>query len=109
MIYKFATGTIGLCYLAGGIGNTSGSIVAGLISDKLYAKTVAKNNGENITEFRLRPMYIGIPFIVLGSVMYGWFLQNSIHWMGTLVSYTISKYLCFFFKTKNKRILKVYV
>ncbi|GAA5817662.1 hypothetical protein MFLAVUS_011213 [Mucor flavus] len=92
MVYKFTTGTIGLCYLAGGIGNTSGSIVAGLISDKLYAKTVAKNNGENRTEFRLRPMYIGLPFIVLGSVMYGWFLQNSIHWMGTLVSYSITTF-----------------
>ncbi|KAI9362358.1 major facilitator superfamily domain-containing protein [Pilaira anomala] len=91
-IYGFNTGTIGLCYLAGGIGNTAGSIVAGAISDKLYAKAVAKNNGVAQTEFRLRPMYIGLPLIILGSTMYGWFLQSGIHWMGPLASYTITTF-----------------
>jgi len=99
-VYKFPTGSIGLCYLAGGLGNTSGSIFAGAISDKLYHKAVAKNNGEAIKEFRLRPIYIGVPLIALGAVMYGWFLHVPTHFMGPLVSYTIGKLLlfaCFWF------------
>lgn len=92
-VYHFSTGTIGLCYLAGGIGNTSGSIVAGAISDKLYAKAVSLNGGVLKSELRLRPMYIGLPFIIIGSIMYGWFLHAGVHWMGPLVSYTISKYI----------------
>ncbi|KAG2199219.1 hypothetical protein INT47_010594, partial [Mucor saturninus] len=91
-VYKFSTGTIGLCYLAGGIGNTSGSIIAGAISDKLYAKAVSQNAGVLKSELRLRPMYIGIPFIVIGSVMYGWFLKSGVHWMGPLASYTITTF-----------------
>ncbi|KAG1106918.1 hypothetical protein G6F42_016564 [Rhizopus arrhizus] len=91
-VYKFSTGSIGLCYLAGGIGNTSGSIFAGAISDKLYHKAVAKNSGETVKEFRLRPIYIGVPLIALGSVMYGWFLHVPTHFMGPLVSYTIATF-----------------
>lgn len=108
-IYGFNTGTIGLCYLAGGIGNTAGSIVAGAISDKLYAKAVAKNNGVAQTEFRLRPMYIGLPLIVLGSAMYGWFLQSGIHWMGPLASYTISKLLLFVLKHRKTKQTKIII
>ncbi|KAL9558281.1 hypothetical protein MBANPS3_000981 [Mucor bainieri] len=88
-VYKFPTGSIGLCYLAGGLGNTSGSIFAGAISDKLYHKAIAKNNGETVKEFRLRPIYIGVPLIALGAVMYGWFLHVPTHFMGPLASYTI--------------------
>lgn len=94
-VYKFPTGSIGLCYLAGGLGNTSGSIFAGAISDKLYHKAVAKNNGEIVKEFRLRPIYIGVPLIALGAVMYGWFLHVPTHFMGPLASYTIGKLLMF--------------
>lgn len=90
-MYKFSVGTIGTCYLAGGVGNTSGSIFAGAISDRLYAKAVAKNGGVPKKELRLMPIYIGLPFIVLGSVMYGWFLHAHLHFMGPLVSYTIGK------------------
>ncbi|KAI9486470.1 MAG: major facilitator superfamily domain-containing protein [Benjaminiella poitrasii] len=88
-IYQFSTGTIGLCYLAGGIGNTSGSIFAGAISDRLYARATAKNNGIAIKENRLQPIYIGIPFMLVGAVLYGWFLHIPVHFMGPLVCYTL--------------------
>jgi predicted MFS family arabinose efflux permease len=90
-VYQFSTGTIGLCYLAGGIGNTSGSIFAGAISDRLYAKATTKNGDIAVKEFRLRPIYIGVPLIAAGAVMYGWFLDAHIHWIGPLVGYTMSK------------------
>jgi MFS family permease len=90
-VYQFSTGTIGLCYLAGGLGNTSGSVFAGAISDRLYMKATAKNGGVEVKEFRLRPIYIGVPLISAGAIMYGWFLQSHLHWIGPLVGYTMSK------------------
>ncbi|CAO3620800.1 unnamed protein product [Mucor hiemalis] len=88
-VYRFPTGSIGLCYLAGGLGNTSGSIFAGAISDKLYQKAVVRNGGVAKPELRLRPIYIGLPFIVTGALMYGWFLHKPTHFMGPLAAYTI--------------------
>jgi MFS family permease len=108
-IYHFSTGTIGLCYLAGGIGNTSGSIFAGAISDRLYAKAVASNGGVKKTEFRLRPMYIGVPLIVAGATMYGWFLHAHLHFMGPLVAYTISKFFFAIRKRKKQIIQKLII
>lgn len=104
-----STGSIGLCYLAGGIGNTSGSIFAGAISDRLYAKAVASNGGVKKTEFRLRPMYIGVPIITVGAVMYGWFLHAHLHFMGPLVAYTISKFRVERKRKKNSKLTIIYL
>jgi predicted MFS family arabinose efflux permease len=92
-IYHFSTGSIGLCYLAGGIGNTSGSILSGLISDRLYARSIAKNNGNVVKEYRLIPMFIGVPFIVTGSLLYGWLLHAQVFWIGPLAGYLISMWM----------------
>ncbi|KAI8888865.1 MFS general substrate transporter [Backusella circina FSU 941] len=91
-IYHFSTGSIGLCYLAGGIGNVSGSIMSGLISDGLYAKRVAKNDGNIVKEYRLIPMFIGVPFIVTGSLLYGWLLHARVFWIGPLAGYLLSTF-----------------
>lgn len=90
-IYHFSAGSIGLCYLAGGVGNTFGSAIAGILSDKLYAKAVIGNGGVLKSELRLRPIYIGLPLIIMGSVMYGWFLHAGLHWIGPLLVNVLSK------------------
>lgn len=65
--------------------------MAGRISDRLYVRSIKKNNGVAIKEFRLRPIYIGIPFFTIGSILYGWFLEIPVHWFGVLAMYTSSK------------------
>lgn len=94
--YHFAAGAIGLCYLASGVGNTLSAIFNGLISDSWYARSVRKNGGEAVKEFRLQPMYIGVPIFVSGSLMYGWFLQYTIHWIGALIVYGAGIYIYIF-------------
>lgn len=90
-IYGFSSGSIGLCYLAGGVGNVVGAIVAGFSSDKLYQRSIANNGGIVIKEFRLRTIYFSVFFYLAGSLMYGWFLQYRIFWFATLVGYALSK------------------
>lgn len=84
-IYHMSTGSIGLCYLATGAGNIFGAIFAGAATDKLYARAVRNNGGVAKKELRLRTNFIGVPFLVAGAIMYGWFLHARLHFMGPLV------------------------
>ncbi len=86
-VYHLSTGSIGLCFLATGIGNVSGAIFAGIVSDKLYAKSVAgSKTGIAEKELRLRAIYIGVPCIGAGAIMYGWFIHAGFHFMAPLVA-----------------------
>lgn len=85
--YHFQSGSIGLLFLTGGVGNCSGSLVAGLVSDRIYGWQRRRKNGAVTAEDRLVPMYVGVPFLVIGFVLYGWFLQEQLHWFTPLVGY----------------------
>ncbi|KAI9260531.1 major facilitator superfamily domain-containing protein [Phascolomyces articulosus] len=87
-VYGFDTGTIGLLYLAGGVGNCSGSVIAGFISDRIYAYQL--KHGKTSTEGRLVPLYFGIPFLIAGFLMYGWFVHSRLHWFTPLIGYMFS-------------------
>ena len=89
-IYGFDTGTIGLFYLSGGIGNCTGSIVAGLISDRIYAYQLKR--GKTSAEGRLAPLYFGIPFLPAGFLTYGWCIHARLHWITPLVGYMLSTF-----------------
>ncbi|KAL1928108.1 hypothetical protein VTP01DRAFT_3024 [Rhizomucor pusillus] len=82
--FNFPTGYIGLLFIAAAIGNLSGSVVAGFVSDSVYARQRRKNNGVAKTEARLLPVYIGIPFLVAGMLLYGWLLYANVHWFAPL-------------------------
>lgn len=84
-IYHMSTGSIGLCFLATGAGNILGAIFAGATTDRLYARAVRNNGGVAKKELRLRLNFIGVPFLVAGAIMYGWFLHARLHFMGPLV------------------------
>ncbi|KAG0194553.1 hypothetical protein DFQ28_009761 [Apophysomyces sp. BC1034] len=86
--YGFSTGSIGLCYLASGIGNCSGSIVGGLVSDRMYTWQANKNGGISRKEDRLLAVYIAAPFIVVGYLIYGWTLYYGVFWFAPLVGFT---------------------
>ncbi|KAI8985912.1 major facilitator superfamily domain-containing protein [Pilobolus umbonatus] len=91
-VYNFSTGSIGLCFLAGGLGNCSGSVLAGILSDKLYVKSIKRNGGREMSELRLAPMYIALPFIGGGALMYGWFLYARLHWILPLLGYCLATF-----------------
>jgi predicted MFS family arabinose efflux permease len=90
-IYDFSTGTTGLCFLASGAGNIIGALFSGSLSDRIYKNSIEKNGGVVIKEFRLKPIYIGIPFVVVGAIMYGWLLYAHVHFMGPLVGFALCK------------------
>lgn len=90
-LYHFDPGKLGLCFIAGGLGNALGSIVAGRISDKYCLNAAKKNNGVAVKEFRLRLMFIAVPFVLIGPIMYGWFLHFSLPWIAPLIAFALSK------------------
>ncbi|KAI9281043.1 major facilitator superfamily domain-containing protein [Sporodiniella umbellata] len=87
--YDFSTGSIGLCYIAGGLGNILGSVFGGIYSDRSYTRKVAKNNGTKVKEWRLEPVYIGCTIYLVGALLYGWLVEYRIFWFAPLVGYTI--------------------
>ncbi|KAL1931601.1 hypothetical protein VTP01DRAFT_9744 [Rhizomucor pusillus] len=90
--YDFETGSLGLLYLTGGIGNSSGSLVAGIVADRLYARQMKSNNGVFKQESRLTPLYLGVPFLIGGFLIYGWFLESHLHWFTPLVGYLFTTF-----------------
>lgn len=84
-IYNFSTGSVGLCFLANGIGNIAGSLLAGYVSDTYYKRSVKDHNGEVVSEYRLKPIFFGVPLMVVGCVLYGWFLHAKLFWIGPLI------------------------
>ncbi|SAM02809.1 hypothetical protein [Absidia glauca] len=88
-LYGFSSDTIGIMYLAGGIGNTSGAIVAGLISDRLYQWQIKRNGNVPVIEYRLTPIYFGVPFVVVGALLYGWSLHFRLNFFVPLAGYLL--------------------
>ncbi|KAI9302951.1 major facilitator superfamily domain-containing protein [Cunninghamella echinulata] len=89
-IYHFSTGSIGLCFLASGVGNCFGTIVSGMLSDRMYNIQKKRNNGVGKAEFRLKAVYVGVPFVILGLLLFGWFLQaRTFHWIAPLIGLAI--------------------
>ncbi|GAA5804317.1 hypothetical protein HPULCUR_009804 [Helicostylum pulchrum] len=87
-IYGFSPSQVGLCFIAGGLGNALGSIVVGHIDYRYCTYQKKKNGGVDCKEFKLKLMYAVIPFIFLGTLLYGWFLHFKLHWMGALAVFS---------------------
>lgn len=90
-IYGFSSGTIGLCFLASGIGNILGAVGSGILSDMINNYSIEKNGGVAVTEFRIKPIYIGFPFIIVGALLYGWLLHARVYFIGPLVGFALCK------------------
>ncbi|CAO3671234.1 unnamed protein product [Rhizopus stolonifer] len=109
-IYGFSTGSVGLCYLAGGLGNVLGSIVAGFSSDRIYARMVAKNNGIEVKEFRLKSIYLGVVFYLVGTILYGWVLEYHVFWFVPLIGYALTTFgLMFTVTTTNTYLVDAHI
>ncbi|KAI8886540.1 MFS general substrate transporter [Backusella circina FSU 941] len=84
-IYGFSTGSTGLCFLASGLGNIVGSLSAGFVSDAYTQRKIQQNNGEMVKEFRLQPIFFGVPLIPIGWILYGWLLYARVFWFAPLI------------------------
>jgi MFS family permease len=91
-LYNFSQGQIGLTSIAGGIGSCLGTLTAGRISDRYCAKISEKNGGKPAKEARLRLCFYVLPCLLIGTIMYGWFLSARLHWIAPLIAFAISKY-----------------
>ncbi|KAI8888929.1 MFS general substrate transporter [Backusella circina FSU 941] len=109
-IYKFSTGTIGLCFLACGIGNIAGALSAGFTSDKYYNMKIKRNNGIIVKEFRLHPILFGLPFLVVGSIFYGWFIHARLLWIAPLIALVLTNFgIMFTITTANTYLVDCYI
>ncbi|KAI9019436.1 major facilitator superfamily domain-containing protein [Phycomyces nitens] len=88
-LYDFSTSSVGLAFFAGGVGNTLGSIVAGLVSDRCYFWQISRNNNIRKIEYRLTPLYFGIPFLIFGGLLYGWLLHFHVPSFPPLIGYAL--------------------
>ncbi|ORZ05854.1 major facilitator superfamily domain-containing protein [Absidia repens] len=95
-LYGFTSGSVGLAFLGGGIGNLLGALICALTLDRVHMRLIGakraeleRNGGEYkhgmFSEQRLVPSPIAIFFIVVGFIFYGWFLQAKFIWIAPLI------------------------
>lgn len=79
--YGFSVEIAGLMYIPLGIGFAVGTLIFTPVSDRIYIKLVAANNGVPKPEHRL-PMLIasgcGMP---VALIWYGWSAEKQLHWI----------------------------
>ncbi|KAI4154804.1 MAG: hypothetical protein L6R39_001343 [Caloplaca ligustica] len=72
--------TIGLVYIAIGVGLAAGLLILFYTSDRQMAQREAKS-GERIPEYRLHQMLWASPFLAGGLLWYGWSADKNAHWI----------------------------
>ncbi|RGB36734.1 major facilitator superfamily domain-containing protein, partial [Rhizophagus diaphanus] len=78
-IYHVSASTVGLIFLAPGIGYMIGSVIGGKWSDYVLIEAKRRNNGVGYPEMRLHSVWIGCFFISVSYIGYGWFLEARLH------------------------------
>lgn len=88
--YGFSQGTVGLVYIALGIGMMIGLVMQQASGNRIMENLANKrNNGKPKPEYRLPPMIAAGFFVPAGLFLYGWTAQYRIQWavplLGTLL------------------------
>ncbi|KAF2810286.1 MFS general substrate transporter [Mytilinidion resinicola] len=84
--YHFSSGTVGLTYIATGIGMIIGLAVLGVLSDRVLKNQKAKGKALK-PEDRL-PMMLTVPggiCLPVGLFIYGWGTDKHVHWIVPLI------------------------
>jgi predicted MFS family arabinose efflux permease len=91
--YGLDSGTVGLCYLPLAAGGIVGTQIGGRYADKVYNKRVAEANGNVYPEMRLSLELVGAAVVlqIIGFLMYGWCVQENVHYAAGLVAIFICK------------------
>ncbi|KAJ8098109.1 major facilitator superfamily domain-containing protein [Lipomyces tetrasporus] len=77
--YGISASNVGLTYLGIGVGQFSGLIAFGAVSD-LMLKRKAKD-GDLKPEYRLIPLLVGGFLVPIGLLLYGWTAEYKAHWI----------------------------
>ncbi|WEW54886.1 Dityrosine transporter 1 [Emydomyces testavorans] len=86
-VYHWSTAKVGAGYLVVGIAMVVGSISGGHFSDWRRARAVKAHGEDTVTpETRLIDQIWGVLLFVSGLLMFGWFIDRSIHPAATLIS-----------------------
>lgn len=81
----------GLCYLGAGVGNLSGALVGGKLSDRLLMRSRRLRGGQAKAEDRLTAniWIAGFLFNPLGLIIFGWVVQYKLSYWGAIVGFGI--------------------
>ncbi|KIO12834.1 hypothetical protein M404DRAFT_12954 [Pisolithus tinctorius Marx 270] len=88
-VYHWSVGIGGLAYVGLGIGFLLSALLGAKISDKLYSRLVAKNDGRGKPEMRVPALIFGSFFVPVGLLWYGWSAQAGIHWIMPIIGTSI--------------------
>lgn len=84
--YSYNPLHIGLVILAFGIGNMTGSLVGGRISDRVLKRLTARNGGKSTPEMRLKASFSGMPLMIASFLVYAWTMDSKTHIAGPVVA-----------------------
>ncbi|CEJ80863.1 hypothetical protein VHEMI01023 [[Torrubiella] hemipterigena] len=85
--YHWSSTTTGLGFLAVGIALMVGTLVGGRVNDWNRARRIkAAPDVPFPPESRLNDQFWGVLVCVAGTVMFGWFIQNSVHVAAAIVA-----------------------
>lgn len=90
--YHWSTAEVGASYIPVGIAMIVGSMLGGRYSD-WRRQTLVESKKEVIPETRLEDQIWGLLICSGGCLMFGWFVDKSIHPAAVLVATFISKFL----------------
>jgi predicted MFS family arabinose efflux permease len=90
--YALSTDTVSLVYLAGGVGDGLGALIAGFLSDRLHRLRMLRNRDMTRVEYRLEPaFYLSLPFTLSGALLYGWSTQAQVIYYAPMCGYVLCK------------------
>lgn len=84
-VYHISPGQSGSMYLGLALGFVTASILFGFTNDGIVRALAKKHTGELLPEYRLPASIAAMPFIVIGTLWYGWTLQYRAHWIVPIV------------------------
>lgn len=89
-VYGWSTGASGLPYLGLGAGLFLGLGVYAVTADRVYRRLASSSSGSGSgsqppPEVRLAPITLGAPLAAVGLVVYGWSLEERLHWFLPIV------------------------
>ncbi|EJU00840.1 MFS general substrate transporter [Dacryopinax primogenitus] len=83
--YNFSQVSIGLVFIAGCLGGILGSLTSGKLSDMVVIRAKQKMGDAYRPEVRLRVSWLGVPFVPIELLIYGWTIQTGQFWIVPLV------------------------
>lgn len=83
--YGFSTDIAGLAFVSVGIGSVIGLIIVSMVSDRLMAAHMEKNDGTANPELRIKILPVGGILLPVGLFIYGWTAEYKVQWIAPMI------------------------